>query len=67
MFKLDFQFGSVRFQSVRDPSRYTRVQSWPWSQEHVHILVDKWPDIDLPHSRVIRKAHAVFFTPTFLV
>lgn len=23
--------------------------------EHVHILVDKWPDIDLPHSRVIRK------------
>ncbi|CAJ1327330.1 unnamed protein product [Effrenium voratum] len=23
--------------------------------ENVHILVDKWPDIDLPHSRVIRK------------
>ncbi|CAE7451306.1 IRX7 [Symbiodinium sp. CCMP2592] len=23
--------------------------------EHTQILVDKWPDIDLPHSRVIRK------------
>ncbi|CAL1138033.1 unnamed protein product, partial [Cladocopium goreaui] len=23
--------------------------------ENIHILVDKWPDIDLPHSRVIRK------------
>ena len=26
------------------------------AKENVHILVDKWPDIDLPHSRVIRKA-----------
>ena len=29
------------------------IKRFTW--EHTQILVDKWPDIDLPHSRVIRK------------
>lgn len=34
--------------------------------ENVHILVDKWPDIDLPHSRVIRKADELGLHAGFL-